>query len=210
MADDPIIMRASMSEHADFRALRARLPADSGQRRRMIAGFALRVLATTVGLLVLYAFVPIPGTSGAGALIGLIIGLVVFVALVGWQIRTIARAEHPVMRAVEVIALALPLLAVVFAFTYLSISRADPASFSEHLNRVDAMYYTVSTISTVGFGDIAAESDAARVLVTVQMLFDLALIAGLVRLVILATRTGLHRRSVSEELRDTDAARADD
>ncbi len=67
------------------------------------------------------------------------------------------------------------------------------------------MYYTVSTISTVGFGDIAAESDAARTLVTVQMLFDLALIAGLVRLVIVATRTGLQRQSVSRELRETDA-----
>ena len=61
------------------------------------------------------------------------------------------------------------------------------------------MYYTVSTISTVGFGDIAAQSDAARALVTLQMLFDLALIAGLVRLIILATRTGLQRRHVSEQ-----------
>jgi voltage-gated potassium channel len=186
-----------MTEHADFRELSRVLPGDPGARRRMIARSGLRILAATVGLLVLYAFVPVPGTSGAGALVGLTIGLAVFVALVGWQIRGVARAQHPVMRAVEVIALALPMLAVVFAFTYLSISRADPASFSEHLNHVDAMYYTVSTISTVGFGDITAESDAARVLVTVQMVFDLALIAGLVRLVIVAMRTGLHRRSGS-------------
>ena len=195
-----------MSEHADSLDLGAVLPGDSRVRRRMIARSALRILATVLGLLVLYAFVPIPtGTSGAGAFIGLIVGLVVFVVLVGWQIRTITRAEHPVIRAVEVVNLALPLLAVVFAFTYLSISRADAASFSEHLNRIDAMYYTVSTISTVGFGDIAAESDAARTLVTVQMLFDLALIAGLVRLVIVATRTGLQRQSASRELRETDA-----
>jgi voltage-gated potassium channel len=199
------MMQASMSDHADSLDLGAVLPGNPRERRRMIAGSALRIVATALGLLVLYAFVPIPtGTSGAGAFIGLMIGLAVFIALVGWQIRTITRAEHPVMRAVEVIALALPLLAVVFAFTYLSISRADSASVSEHLSRVDAMYYTVSTISTVGFGDIEAESDAARTLVTVQMLFDLALIAGLVRLVIVATRTGLQRRSVSQEPRATD------
>jgi voltage-gated potassium channel len=192
-----------MSEHPNFPELSAVLAGDPCERRRMIARSGLRILAATVGLLVLYAFVPVPGTSGAGAFAGLLIGLGVFVALVGWQIRGIARAEHPVMRAVEVIALALPMLAVVFAFTYLSISRADPASFSEQLNHVDAMYYTVSTISTVGFGDITAESDAARVLVTVQMVFDLALIAGLVRLVIVAMRTGLHRRSGSGKGRDT-------
>ena len=139
--------------------------------------------------------VPIPGTSGAGALVGLIIGLVVFVGLVGWQIRAIAGAENPVLRAVEVVALALPLLALVFAFTYVSISRADPAAFSEHLNRVDALYYTVVTISTVGYGDIAPESGAARILVTIQLAFDIALIAGVVRLLVLATRTGLQRQT---------------
>jgi hypothetical protein len=74
-------------------------------------------------------------------------------------------------------------------------------SFTEHLDRVGALYYTVSTLSTVGFGDIAARSDAARILVTVQMLFDLALIGVLVRLVILVTRAGLRRQSASEEVR---------
>lgn len=153
-------------------------------------------MAMTVGLLVLYGLVPTPGSSGRGIVVGLIGGLVIFVVLVAWQIRTIVRAEYPVLRAVEVVAFALPLIVVVFAFTYLSLSRLDPASFSERLDRVGALYYTVSTISTVGFGDITANSDGARILVTVQMLLDLALIAGLVRLVVLATRAGLRRQEV--------------
>ena len=53
-------------------------------------------------------------------------------------------------------------------------------------------------------GDITANSNEARILVTLQMLFDLALIAGLVRLVILATRAGLRRRGVGSELVDRD------
>ncbi len=198
-------MSASMSEPSEPRDTGAILPGDSRERRRMIIRSALRILAATAGLVVLYALVPIPGTSGAGALVGLIIGLVVFVGLVGWQIRAIAGAENPVMRAVEVVALALPLLTVVFAFTYVSISRADPAAFSEDLNRVDALYYTVATISTVGYGDIAPESSAARILVTIQLIFDIAFIAGLVRLLVLATRTGLQRRSADDEPRDTGA-----
>jgi voltage-gated potassium channel len=160
----------------------------------LIARSAYHILATTVVLLLFYAFVPIPGTSGAGALVGLVGGLAVFLVVIGWQIRTIVGARNPVARAVEVVAFALPLLVVVFAFTYLSVSRADPTSFSEDLSRVDSLYFTVSTVSTVGFGDVTAESDAARIVVTVQMLFDLALIASLVRLVVLATRTGLRRR----------------
>jgi voltage-gated potassium channel len=101
-----------------------------------------------------------------------------------------------------VVAFAYPLLVVVFAFTYLSLSRVDAANFSERLDRVGALYFTVSTISTVGFGDITADTDGARILVTFQMLFNLALIAGLVRLVILATRTGLHRRQVGPKPED--------
>jgi amino acid transporter len=169
------------------------------ERRRLIVRSALRILGLSAGLLILYAFVPIPGgNSGAAAVLGMAAGLLLFIGLVAWQVRQIARDEHPVMRAIEVVSFAISLLIVVFAFSYLALSHADPSSFSESLDRVDAFYYTVSTLTTVGFGDIAAESDGARLLVTVQMLFDLALIAGLVRLVVLATRTGLHRQSTGE------------
>jgi voltage-gated potassium channel len=188
----------SGSIYASFRA-------DPRERRRVVGRTLLRSLAVTVGLLLLYAFVPVPERFGLGALLGLTVGLVVFVILVGWQIRAIVRAEHPVLRAVEVLAFAVPLLVVVFAFTYLSLSRADSGSFSEHLSRIDAMYYTVSTTCTVGFGDVTAETNAARILVTLQMLFDLALIAILVRLVILATRAGLYRRTVGAEPGPPDA-----
>src|SRR6187549_1772693 len=134
------------------------LPGHPAVRRRLIARTGLRVFGLTLGMLALYAFVPVPGSSGAAAL-----------------------------------------LVVVFAFTYLTLSRADPASFSEQLDRVDAMYYTVSTVATVGLGDITPASEAARILLTFQMLFDLALIAGLVRLVILATRTGLRRQNIDAD-----------
>jgi voltage-gated potassium channel len=170
------------------------LPDHPGERRRVLVRSALRALGIALGMLLLYALVPVPGTSGAAALLGMLAGLLFFVVLVGWQLRAIVRAEHPVLRAVEVVAFALPMLVVIFAFTFLTISRADPQSFSEPLGRVDAMYFTVSTVATVGFGDITPASAGARLVVTFQMLFDLALLAGLVRLLILATRTGLRRQ----------------
>jgi voltage-gated potassium channel len=170
------------------------LPDHPGERRRVLVRSGMRVLGIALGMLLLYALVPVPGTSGAVALLGMVAGLLFFVVLVGWQLRAIVRAEHPVLRAVEVVAFALPMLVVIFAFTFLTISRADPQSFSEPLGRVDAMYFTVSTVATVGFGDITPASAGARIVVTFQMLFDLALLAGLVRLLVLATRTGLRRQ----------------
>ena len=196
-----------MSERSDANRLDVDgLPGDRSARRRAALLSGIRILAVAVALLALYVFLPVPGSPGRGVLVRLIAGLVIFLVLVGWQIRTILRAEHPVLRAVEVVAFVLPLAMVVFAFAYLSLSRAEPTSFSERLDRVGALYYTVSTISTVGFGDITASSNEARILVTLQMLFDLALIAGLVRLVILATRAGLRRRGVGSELVDRDGS----
>jgi len=173
------------------------LPEHPRERRRVLVCSGLRIVGATLAALLLYVFVPVPGSSGVAALIEMVVGLIVFVVLVGWQLHTIVRAEHPVLRAIEAIAFALLVLIVVFAFTYLTISRADPQSFSEALGRVDAMYFTVSTVSTVGLGDITPASLGARLVVTFQMLFDLALLAGLVRLVILATRAGLRRQEVA-------------
>ncbi|HYI98611.1 MAG TPA: potassium channel family protein [Thermoleophilaceae bacterium] len=191
-----------MSSHLNLSDLDASgaLPADPRQRRRLIARSALSILGLTIGLLALYALVPVPGdSSGAAALVSMIGGLLLFVVLVGWRIHRIMSDQHPVLRAIEAVTVAVPLLVVVFAFSYLTLSRADPASFSEDLGRVDAFYYTVSTLTTVGFGDITADSAGARILVTVQMLFDLALIAVLLRLVVLATRTSLRRRSARDD-----------
>lgn len=38
------------------------------------------------------------------------------------------------------------------------------------------MYFSASVPTTVGFGDIAAKSQAARVLVTFQMVLDLVVV----------------------------------
>ena len=44
------------------------LPGDPRERRRIVVRSGLRVLATTAGLLILYAIVPVPGRSGAAAI----------------------------------------------------------------------------------------------------------------------------------------------
>ena len=60
--------------------------------------------------------------------------------------------------------------------------------------RVDAVYFTVTTLSTVGYGDIHAISQAARVVVTVQILFDLMFLGVLVRVFIGAARKRVNER----------------
>jgi voltage-gated potassium channel len=74
-------------------------------------------------------------------------------------------------------------------------SQSDPAAFGHALDRDSALYFTVTVFSTVGFGDIVAKSDVARLVVTVQMLADLAVVAVVIRLILGAASRGEARKS---------------
>jgi voltage-gated potassium channel Kch len=78
------------------------------------------------------------------------------------------------VRAAEALAPTLPLFLLLFASAYFAMARASPANFSTHsLTRTDSLYFTVTTFSTVGYGDITAASQAARLVVTAQIILDL-------------------------------------
>jgi len=87
-----------------------------------------------------------------------------------------------------------PLFIIVFSLVYVGLSQNDPASFSEPITKVGGIYFTVTILSTVGFGDITATTDTTRLVVTLQMLIDLLIIGVLVKLIIGASRIGVQRR----------------
>ena len=66
--------------------------------------------------------------------------------------------------------------------------RSHDGQFEGLRTRVDAVYFTVTTISTVGYGDVHAVGRSARVAVTTQILLDLTVIAGAVKLLVGAAR----------------------
>lgn len=57
-----------------------------------------------------------------------------------------------------------------------------------------AMYFTVTVAVTVGFGDIVAQTDLARLLVTIQMVLDVGVFVGIVRAIVGAGRVGVRRQ----------------
>jgi voltage-gated potassium channel len=118
--------------------------------------------------------------------------------LVAWQVRAILRSPYPALRAVEAIALLLPLFLLLFAGTYAVLSGSDPGAFTEPLSQLDSLYFVVTVFATVGFGDISAVSGVARVLVTVQMVGDLVLIGLVLRVFLGAVDRG-RRRAAEQE-----------
>ena len=133
------------------------LPA--AKRRRLIFRAVLRSVLAAVVLVVLYYVLPLGRRWDSGTAIGLLIGILVFAGVMVWQVRAIAGSRYPGLRAAEALGLILPLYLVVFASTYFVMERASAASFTEPLTRTDALYFTVTVFSTVGFGDITAKSE---------------------------------------------------
>jgi voltage-gated potassium channel len=167
---------------------------DRRARQRAITRSIVRIVISTVVLVGLYAASPAVGKTGAREIIEFLLALLVFAGLLAWQVLRILDADHPELRAAEALSFAFPALIVIFAFTYLSLSHASRANFSQPLDHVSAIYFTVTVISTVGFGDIVARTDGARVLVTIQILLDLAVIVGIARTIVFAAREGVRRQ----------------
>jgi outer membrane protein TolC len=141
-----------------------------------------------VALVVAYFLLPFDGLADVSGALTLPMALAAFAVLVGLQVRAILRSPHPGLRAVESLAITLPLFLIILSATYRVASLSDPAAFSEQLSKIDALYFTVTVFATVGFGDITATSDAMRVAVTVQMLADLVLIGAGLKIVTGAVR----------------------
>jgi hypothetical protein len=140
---------------------------------RHAAWAVLRVLVSIAVWLAVYYWLPLDRSSTGGAITILVIGLVLLIALVAWQVRRIIGHPYPGLRAVEALATTATLFMVLFASTYFVMARLAPDSFSTPLTRTDTLYFTVTVFSTVGFGDITAKTETARAVVTGQMVADL-------------------------------------
>ncbi len=144
----------------------------------------MRSLVTAALVVVLYAVLPVEGADTASSVVVLAVGLLVLVVLVAVRVRQIVQDTQPRLRAAEGLALVVPLFVAVFAWAYLLMSQADPESFSEPLTRVGAAYFTLSVLSTVGFGDISAQNDVSRLLVSAQIVLTFTVLAAVVRLIV--------------------------
>jgi voltage-gated potassium channel len=131
-----------------------------------------------------YALAPLGERVDRAVAVQLGTWLLLFAAIIVWQLRTVLHSRHPGLRAVEAVTISATLLILIFAAAYFVSARANPANFSEPLSRIDGLYFSVTIFATVGFGDITARTDAARLLATAQMLCDLLLIGFVAKVLV--------------------------
>ena len=163
--------------------------------RRRVALALLRASLTATVLVVLYFTVPVGGAMDAPTAALLLVGLLVFAVVISWQIRAILKSSYPALRAVEALAFAIPLFLLLFALVYFKTADLQAQAFSEPLSRTDALYFTITVFSTVGFGDITPVATPARVIAMVQMLGDLVVVGLVLRVMLGAVKEGRERRA---------------
>jgi voltage-gated potassium channel len=158
--------------------------------RGRIAWTVLRVAVSVAGLVTLYYLLPLDHSSTPAAVTMLLTGLTGFVALVAVQVRLIIRSPFPGLQALESLATSVPLFLLLFAATYTVLAALSAANFGGHLTHTDGLYFTVTVFSTVGFGDITAKTETARLVVTGQMIADLIILGIGIKVIVGAVKRG--------------------
>jgi len=173
-------------------------PADTNRNDflRCVAASVLRVVALMTVLGLLYAFAPLGRRLNGSVMAELGLSLLVLLLVTIWEFRNVTRTRYPEVRALEAVGVTLPLVLMPFATAYYVMAHEVEASFGTHLTRLDALYFTITTFATVGYGDITAKSQPARVAVTAQMVIDLILIGIIAKALFGAAR---RRRSALAE-----------
>ena len=166
-------------------------------RRRTIVLAVVRSLVVVILIVVAYFTLPFTQPLGAGPVAGVVIGLILVATILTLQIRATMQSPYPGMRAFQSLASSGPFFLILFATAHYLIGRSSTHSYSQTMTRLDALYFTLTVFTTVGFGDIAPVSELARIVTIMQMIGDLLLIFVIVRVLFGAVKVGIERRSRS-------------
>ncbi|MFD8757275.1 ion channel [Kitasatospora sp. NPDC059577] len=98
-------------------------------------------------------------------------------------------AKRPVVWLVFLIGLT----ATIFSATYYAMG-AHKSEFAGLETRLDALYFTVVTMATVGYGDITPAGQTARFVVVVQILYNFVFLAAAAGTASRAVRSSVERR----------------
>lgn len=156
-----------------------------------------RVLRLSIGVVLavtVYFLVPVD-LGGENLAFRFVLTLSIIVMLTAgiiWQV--VRHIEQPELR-VDGLVFAIVVAVLTFALAYYRIEKADPGQFADLNTRLDSLYFALSTLLTVGFGDVHAVGQTARGLVSLAMVFNVLVIATAV-----STLSNAVRRRAQERL----------
>lgn len=154
---------------------------DQSERAAPVARSVAITLALMSACVGLYYLAPLDGGSRTFVAIRVAVTLLLLAATVWGATRLIVRSRFPVLVTLVTVSTIATFALIAFAATYRLLSADDVAAFNEPLGHTDALYFSLTTTTTVGFGDIAPVSGAARGVVMVQMLANVVVLGGVMQ-----------------------------
>ncbi len=183
------------------------MPQDSAAPKHLRRQLTLQLLwavsasgLLAVLLIALYALAPEP-TEAWTPLQFTVFGTLAAVLFVGVMIAAVSRLAHsrrPLVAGLSFTVVLATILVLSYSWLYVSLSVSDGNSFTERLTKVSAAYFTVTVLSTVGFGDITPVGDTARMVVTSQMVVGFTVITLAIRAVATSTQTAIRKKHAPE------------
>ncbi len=168
--------------------------ANRSQLTRAIVTLLLIAAATAI-----YYEIPVPGRMREDSWVilfscgVLVLGLLILLAVR----RLLRRGEQARIRG-----LVLLLTVTVLFFSYADESVAKlPDQFVSLSTKTDALYFNISTLATVGFGDVHPVGQLARAAVTLQIVFNLVFLGTAVSII-----SGFFRHRATGRLQGQPAA----
>lgn len=136
-------------------------------------------------VLVAYYLVPVREPAAETGTLLRAVGTAAVLAAAAWFVaREVLRDAHADAAAVRLDRLLVALVVgiVVSALADYLVATGGEGQIVGLRTRTDALYFALATLATVGYGDVHAAGQLARLVVSVQMLFNAAVLAAAVQI----------------------------
>ena len=161
--------------------------------RNAVVSVLLIALATWV-----YYLLPVPHLSRDAWAVMFFCGAGLLGVLIIAAIQRLLRAGEDAR--IRGLVLLLTLTVLFFSWADLSVSKL-PSQFAELQTKTDSLYFNISTLATVGFGDVHPVGQLARAAVTLQIVFNLVFLGAAVSII-----SGFFRRRAQGQISGAAAA----
>jgi voltage-gated potassium channel len=151
---------------------------------------------SVIGAVMIFGFVFVPPKSSQVSIVDFVVFVLGLVALAGSAFFMIFRqfsGRAKLDTRLRILSVLVLIIAMVMFFS-VSVYRLSgiQGEISELQTHLDAVYFTVSTSMTVGFGDVVATGQIGRAVVLIQMIFNIVVLAAASKLV--ATLFAMRRK----------------
>jgi voltage-gated potassium channel len=137
----------------------------------------LRLSVVLVLVVTLYFVMPVSGHAMRDAVVRVVLAILVLVGLAVLLVRQLRLQLNDTTRKVDGLIIGILLVVVVFAYAFYVLERRDPGQVAGLSTRVDSLYFVMNNLTTIGTGDVHATGQIARVLVLIQMVFNVVFVA---------------------------------